>query len=58
MTEREYIDATNLAKVRAARTILRDLLPMTKDEEAWLIEIQRTAYKLEERLTKIVRTEG
>ena len=31
MKEREYIDATNLAKIRAARMILRDTLDMTAD---------------------------
>lgn len=36
MTEQEYIDATNLAKVRAALSILRDVLPSTKMEKSRL----------------------
>lgn len=34
MTEQEYIDATNLAKLRTARSILYDCLPMRPEEEA------------------------
>lgn len=36
MTEREYIDATNLAKIRAARMILHDILTMTREEKFFL----------------------
>ena len=58
MTEREYIDATNLAKIRAAKVIVRDVLAMTPDEH----EQQRTALialsQLEDRLTKVVKTQG
>lgn len=34
MTEQEYIDATNLAKLRTIRAILYDCLPMRPQEEA------------------------
>ena len=34
MTEQEYIDASNLAKLRMMQTILRDVLPMRPDEES------------------------
>lgn len=33
MNEQEYIDATNLAKLRTAATIVRDCLPMRDDEK-------------------------
>lgn len=35
MTEQEYVDATNLAKLRTAKTILHDCLPMRPEEEAF-----------------------
>jgi hypothetical protein len=35
MLEQEYIDATNLAKVRIIRTILVDTLCMRGEEQAW-----------------------
>lgn len=34
MTEQEYIDATNLAKLRTARTILYDCLSMRPEEQS------------------------
>jgi hypothetical protein len=33
MTEQEYIDATNLAKLRTMKMILHDCLPMRPEEE-------------------------
>ncbi len=58
MTEREYIDATNLAKIRAARSIVRDVLPMTsedeKDQESALLAMA----KIEDRLARAVQTDG
>jgi hypothetical protein len=34
MTEQEYIDATNLAKLRTMKTILHDCLAMRPEEAA------------------------
>ncbi len=36
MTELDYINATNLAKIRAAKAILRDILPMNEREDELL----------------------
>lgn len=33
MTERDYIDATNLAKIRSSKYILLDFLPMSKQDD-------------------------
>lgn len=57
MTEREYIDATNLAKVRAAKTVLLDFLPMDEQDEADYMRAQQAMRHIEERLEKRVRTE-
>lgn len=35
MTEQEFIDATNLAKIIAARTIVDDALAMNDTEARW-----------------------
>lgn len=40
MTEQEYIDATNLAKLRTAKTILRDCLALRAEEERFEAEIR------------------
>lgn len=40
MTEEEYIDATNLAKVRSAKAIVRDCLSMSEHETAIQRDIQ------------------
>ena len=40
MTEQEYIDVTNLAKLRTAMTILRDCLAMRPEEEKMEREIR------------------
>lgn len=58
MTEREYIDATNLAKIRAAKAILRDVLPMSEWDGALLHDALQPLSDLEDRLTKSVKTEG
>lgn len=52
MTEREYIDATNLAKVRAAKAILRDVLPMGSWEAGLLADSFAPLVSLEDRLSK------
>lgn len=54
MTEQEYIDATNLAKVRTAKTIIHDCLAMRPDEEAMQLEIRRALRRWEEKLEGLV----
>ena len=58
MKEREYIDATNLAKVRAAKSILMDVLPMSKAEEADQTLALQALQRLAERLEHRVKTKG
>ena len=56
MTEQEYIDATNLAKIRATKNILRDFFPQgDMDEKDFRIAFDAMV-RIEDRLTKIVRT--
>lgn len=58
MTEQEYIDATNLTKLRTAQTILRDCLFLDeKDENDASISRQRIA-ELIDKLEKKVRTKN
>ncbi len=57
MTEQEYIDATNLAKIRTAKTIIHDCLAMTKDEEGMQTAIRVALRRWEERLEAAVRTD-
>lgn len=54
MTEQEYIDATNLAKLRTAMTIARDTLPMRPEEEPFQKEIQMALAKWVNYLEPIV----
>jgi hypothetical protein len=56
MTEQEYIDATNLAKLRTAKTIVWDCLPMRDDEKALSTEILQRLRQWIERLEPIVST--
>lgn len=56
MTEREYIDATNLAKVRAAKTILLDTLEMDVTEKQFRLTAIEALRAWETRLQKVVRT--
>jgi hypothetical protein len=56
MTEREYIDATNLAKARAAASILSNLLPMTPKESKLTKLANQYARELEEHWSNIVAT--
>lgn len=56
MTEREYIDATNLAKIRAAKAILLDVLPMTAWEEGALCDARGPLCRFEDLLTRAVKT--
>ena len=56
MKEDEYINATNLAKLRIAKTILRDCLFFDEDEKAAEISIQWIS-TLIEKLEKSVSAE-
>jgi hypothetical protein len=40
VTEQEFIDATNLAKLRTAKTIIHDCLPMRPEETVFEAEIR------------------
>jgi hypothetical protein len=50
MSEQEYIDATNLAKLRIAKTIVYDCLAMTLAEESMQRDIRRALSKWIEEL--------
>jgi hypothetical protein len=56
MTEREYIDATNLAKIRVACGILSNLIPMTAKEKKLAKEAAQAAWALEQHWSNIVAT--
>lgn len=58
MTELQYIRATNLAKIRATKQVLRDYHPENDDQEEEAAEIWKLLDKIEERLTKLVKTNG
>lgn len=55
MTEREYIDATNLAKIRTALAIIHDFLPMEAKDEADELEAAKALRRIEERLNSRVK---
>lgn len=52
MNEMEYIDVTNLAKIRAARSIIKDIYfrDGTKKQQRWQ-EIMAHTYVLEQELS-------
>jgi len=54
MTEREYIDATNLAKIRAAKLILHDVHPMGSTQMDLLQAAFGPLCRFEDRLTRVV----
>ena len=56
MTEQEYIHATNLAKVRAAKTIVRDVLAMTAAEMRWQSHALKSLTRIEDWHSSKVRT--
>ena len=58
MTEIEYIRATNLAKIRATKQVFRDYHPENDAQEEEAAEVWSVLDKIEERLTKLVITEG
>lgn len=55
MTEREYIDATNLSKIRSARRILADMLPMGAIDQLDMDAAMLAISKWEDRLTDAVK---
>lgn len=55
MTEQEYIDATNLAKVRAAISILRDYLPLDAKHDSAFKDSVKKLYELQDALSSIVK---
>lgn len=55
MKEKHYIDATNLAKVRIALQIVRDLLDSSPEEEQWRQQMLITLSNWQEKLEKAVR---
>jgi hypothetical protein len=48
MTAHEYRDATNLAKIRAARAIMADTLPINTKEDDLRTAILRLLWETEE----------
>lgn len=54
MTEQEYIDATNLAKLRIAMTVIRDCLPMRDDEKQFEQQIRQTLARWISKLEEII----
>ncbi len=55
MTEQEYIAVANLARVRAAKAILSDFLPMTPDDAADEKEAMAALTRAEDRLAAAVK---
>lgn len=57
MKEQQYIDTTNLAKVRIAVNVVRDTLAMNSDEEAHRSTALRALLNWQERLEALVRAQ-
>lgn len=57
MTEDEYIATTNLAKIRTANRIVRDLLPQSDRDETDLRMALKALELWTARLEKVVKTE-
>ncbi len=57
MTEQDYIDSTNLAKIRACKTILYDTLFMEPRDGVVYQRAMMALRKLEARLEKIIKVE-
>lgn len=60
MTEQEYIDATNLARIRAIKAIAAQM-PDHPDSilpESHLGDLMRAIWLIEDRLTRHVKTKG
>jgi hypothetical protein len=57
MTEQEYIDATNLAKVRSAAAVLRGYINTSPGKcSKYFIETMKNLYRLNDQLESIVET--
>jgi hypothetical protein len=54
MTEQDYINATNLAKVRIAIAVIRDVSPMGAADEKNESEAMSNLWAWEQRLTALV----
>lgn len=46
MNENDYINATNLAKLRIALNVLKDVLPMNGTEESYVSEAMKLVSSL------------
>jgi len=55
MTEQEYINATNLAKLRTMQTILHNCMPMHPDEQGYEMGLRLALAKWINFLEPIVR---
>ncbi len=58
MTELEYIRATNLAKIRATKQVLRDYHAENDVQEKEIADVWAVLDKIEQRLNKQVTTRG
>ena len=58
MTERDYINATNLAKALAASVIVADILAMTGQEKLDQSDALKALDRITDRLKAIVKTKG
>jgi hypothetical protein len=57
MTESDYIQATNLARIRVITAVLRDMMPWGVLTKRMLGDLGRAAWKIEELLAEHVKTE-
>ena len=55
MTEDEYVNATNLAKARAALAIIREINPLTDKQQALKQQASRSLTAITNVLEKIVK---
>lgn len=58
MTEQEYIDAINLAKLRTMKVILNDCLPMRAEEQALETDARIALAKWIDYLEPVVKVVG
>lgn len=56
MTEEEYVNATNLAKIRIALTTIREINPLTEEQKRLKAEAARRLARLQDKLQKVVKT--
>jgi hypothetical protein len=55
VTEQQYIDATNLAKIRAAMAVLREYIPMTAGEKFEIGAPMHALSLIHDRLASVVK---